>query len=177
MRGMLVRFLNTVQAAHVSFLDAGAFERWSEPSARGHRRLAGIDLNKVRNRHVLDAVVTLATAPDGFTVAEVAAKVRERNGWNEDRYAARHAAYDLAKLRGKNLIDRPVRSHRFNADPAGMRTMCAYLLLREQVIKPLLAGVTHPRGRPPKTVHPIDQHYLRLRQELHATFETLGLAA
>ena len=177
MHGMLVRFLNTVQAAHVSFLDAGAFESWSEPSARGNRRLAGIDLNKVRNRHVLDTVVSLCTAPDGFTVAEVAAKVRERSGWNENQYSARHAAYDLAKLRGKNLIDRPVRSHRFNADPTGMRTMCAYLLLREQVIKPLLAGVTRPRGRPPKTVHPIDQHYIRLREEMHATFETLGLAA
>ncbi|HLF10234.1 MAG TPA: hypothetical protein VJA26_03395 [Gammaproteobacteria bacterium] len=120
---------------------------------------------------------TVQAAPDGFTVAQVAAKVRQRSGWNEDRYADRHAAYDLAKLRGKNLIDRPVRSHRFNADPVGMRTMCAYLLLREQVIKPLLAGVIRPRGRPPKTVHPIDQHYIRLREEMHATFETLGLAA
>jgi hypothetical protein len=177
MRGMLVRFLNTVQAAHVSFLDAGAFERWSEPSARGHRRLAGIDLNKVRNRHVLDAVVSLSTAPDGFTVAQVAAKVRGHSGWSEDQYSARHAAYDLAKLRGKNLISRPPRSHRFNADPTGMRTMCAYLLLREQVIKPLLAGVTRPRGRPPRNIHPIDQHYIRLREELHDTFEILGLAA
>jgi hypothetical protein len=177
MRAMLVRFLNTVQAAHVSFLDEGAFERWSEPSARGNRRLAGIDLNKTRNRHVLNAVVTLSTVPNGFTVAEVAAKVRERSGWNEQQYASRHAAYDLAKLRGKNLIDRPLRSHHFNADASGMRTMCAYLLLREQVIKPLLAGVTRPRGRPPKTVHPIDQHYIRLRNEMNDTFETLGLAA
>lgn len=177
LRGMLVRFLDTVQAAHVSFLDAGAFERWSEPSARGSRRLAGIDLNKARNRHVLNAVVSLSTEPDGFTVAEVAARVRERSGWSEAQYAARHAAYDLVKLRGKNLIDRPVRAHRFNADPTGMRTMCAYLLLREQVIKPLLAGVTRARGRPPKTIHPIDQHYIRLREELHDTFNTLGLAA
>jgi hypothetical protein len=61
MSGMLVRFLNTVQVAHVSFLDQGAFERWAEPSTRGTRRLAGIDLNKARNRHVVDAVVGLAT--------------------------------------------------------------------------------------------------------------------
>lgn len=55
--------------------------------------------------------------------------------------------------------------------------MRAYLLLREQVIKPLLAGVNRPRGRPPKTIHPIDQHYIRLREEMHDTFETLGLVA
>jgi hypothetical protein len=177
MGGMLVRFLNTVQAAHVGFLDDGSFDQWSEPSARGSRRLAGIDLNKVRNRHVLDAVVSLATKPDGFTVAEVAAQVRNRSGWNEQKYAARHAAYDLARLRGKKLIDRTARSRRFTADPAGIRAMCAYLLLREKVIKPLLAGVIRTRGRPPRTIHPIDQHYIRLREELHNAFETLGLAA
>jgi hypothetical protein len=58
-----------------------------------------------------------------------------------------------------------------------MRTMCAYLVLREQVIKPLLAGVARPRGRPPKHISPVDQHYMRLREELDRTFETLGLAA
>lgn len=175
MSARLVRFLNTVQAAHLSFLDQGAFERWSEPTTRGQRRLAGIDLNKARNRHVLDAVVSLSTQPDGFTVADVAAAVRSRSGWSH--YCARHAAYDLAKLRGKNLIERPERTHRFRSDPKGMRTMCAYLVLRENVIKPLLAGVARPRGRPPKNISPVDRHYLRLREELDRTFETLGLAA
>ncbi len=107
MRGMLVRFLNTVQAAHVSFLDEGAFERWSEPIARGQRRLAGIDLNKARNRHVLNAVVSLSTKPDGFTTAEVDARVRARTGWSERQYATRHAAYDLAKLRGRYEASHP----------------------------------------------------------------------
>jgi hypothetical protein len=65
MREMLVRFLGTVQAAHVAFLDEGAFERWSMPTQRGTRRLAGIDLNKARNRHVVDAVVAVSTRPGG----------------------------------------------------------------------------------------------------------------
>ena len=54
--------------------------------------------------------------------------------------------------------------------------MCAYLLLREKVIKPLLAGVARPTGHPPKVLNPLDQHYVNLRQELHRTFETIGLA-
>src|ERR1035438_8653067 len=49
-QGMLERFLASLQAAHVAFLDAGQFERWAEPSQRGNRRLAGLDLNKARNR-------------------------------------------------------------------------------------------------------------------------------
>ena len=55
--------------------------------------------------------------------------------------------------------------------------MCAYLLLREKVTKPLLAGVVRPLARHPKNVGPLDQHYVKLRQELHHTFETIGLAA
>ena len=33
------------------------------------------------------------------------------------------------------------------------------------------------RGRTPRIVHPLDQHYMNLRNELDKTFETLGLAA
>jgi hypothetical protein len=177
MSGMLVRFLNTVQVAHVSFLDQGAFERWAEPSTRGTRRLAGIDLNKARNRHVVDAVVGLATQPEGFSLAELAGAVRARTAWGPKKYSVRQAAYDLAKLRGKKLVRRKDQSRRYVSDPSGVRTMCAYLLLREKVIKPLLAGVVRPSGRSPKVLHPLDRHYVNLREELNRTFETIGLAA
>jgi hypothetical protein len=177
MRAMLLRFLNMVQMAHVSFLDEGAFERWSEPTTHGPRRLAGIDLNKLRNRHVVDAVLGLSTQPDGFTLSQLASTLRARTGWTASAYSTRSAAYDLAKLRGKKLVHRVKHSRRYVADPGGVRTMCACLVLREKVIKPLLAGVVRTRGRPPKNVSALDQHYVTLREELHRTFETIGLAA
>jgi hypothetical protein len=139
--------------------------------------LAGIDLNKARNRHVVDAVVGLATQPEGFSLAELAEAVRARTGWGPKRYSVRQAAYDLAKLRGKKLVRRKDPSRRYVSDPSGVRTMCAYVLLREKVIKPLLAGVTHPIGRPPKALSPLDRHYVNLREELNRTFDTIGLAA
>jgi hypothetical protein len=111
-----------VQAAHNSFLDEGAFERWSEPTTRGTQRLAGIDLNKARNRHVVDAVVGLSTQPDGFTVAQVAEALRTRTRWSPTQYSARNAAYDLAKLRGKKLIRRRKRSRRYTAEPGGVQS-------------------------------------------------------
>jgi len=175
MTGMLVRFLNTIRAAHVSFLDAGAFERWAQPTQRGTRRLAGIDLNKARNRHVLDAVVGLSTRPEGFTLAELTEAVKERTGWDRRKYDPRRAAYDLAKLRGKRLVRRQAGTRRYLSDSAGVRTMCAYLVLREQVIKPLLAGVQRPLGRPPKHSNPLDEHYLNLREEMVRTFTTIGI--
>ena len=33
------------------------------------------------------------------------------------------------------------------------------------------------QGRSPKTLHPLDLHYLNLQRELHRTFQTLALAA
>src|SRR6201993_4096041 len=110
MREMLVRFLATIQAAHVSFLDVGAFEGLTEPTTRGSRRSAGIDLNKARNRRVVDAVIELSTRPDGFTVAQLAETVRQRSGQDAAAYSARNAAYDLAKLVGKKLLRRIDRS-------------------------------------------------------------------
>ena len=172
-QGMLERFLASLQAAHVSFLDEGQFERWAEPSQRGNRRLAGLDLNKARNRSVIAAVSGLATEPEGFTVA-----VQGRAGWKETDYPARRAAYDLAKLRGKGLVERVPGRRRYQCRPEQLRVLCAYVVLREQVIKPLLAGMGHKeRAQPPAHLSPRDAHYLALRAEFQRTCETLGLAA
>jgi len=107
----------------------------------------------------------------------LAESVRKRSGKPANAYSPRNAGYDLAKLTGKKLVRRIERSRRYAVDPFGVRTLCAYLLLREKVIKPLLAGVTRPYRRSPKIIAPLDQHYLKLRQELHQTFETIGFAA
>jgi hypothetical protein len=111
-RDMLVRFLDTIQAAHISFLDEGALEGLSDPTTRGTKRLAGIDLNKARTRLVVDAVVALSTKPDGFTVAQLAESVQKRSGKPANAYSPRNAAYDLAKLTGKKLVHRIERSRR-----------------------------------------------------------------
>jgi len=176
MKDMLVRFLDTVQAAHVSFLTTTALEDLTEPTIRGTRRLAGIDLNKVRNRLVADAIIHLATSPNGFTVAQLAETVRRRSGQDATPYSVRNAAYDAAKMVGKMLIHRIQRSRRYTADPTAIQTLCAHLLLREKVIKPLLSGVTRPRGRPPKSRTALDQHYITLQEELRRTFQTIGIA-
>jgi hypothetical protein len=54
----------------------------------------------------------------------------------------------------------------------------ALLVLRDQVIKPILAGVRTPRrGRKPKTWSPIDQHYEAIRIEVKALVQDCGIAA
>ncbi len=58
------------------------------------------------------------------------------------------------------------------------KTPWPYVILREKVIKPVLASAGRPKpGRPPKRIHPLDTHYENLQRELRRTFDTLGLAA
>jgi hypothetical protein len=178
MQGMLERFLASMQAAHVSFLDQGQFEAWAEPSQRGNRRLAGLDLNKARNRAVIAAASGLATQPAGFTTAQLAEAVRGRLGWKEVEYPPRRAAYDLAKLRGKGLVEPVEGRRRYQCRPEHLRVLCAYVVLREQVIKPVLAGIGRKElAAAPAPLSPLDGHYLALRAEFQRTCQTLGLAA
>jgi len=172
----LNNFLNIVQAADVSFLDQGTFDTLAAPTQRGSQRQAGVDLNKVRMRRVVAAVVALAPKPAGLTVSDLAAKVSEIARPELEAYNSRRAAYDLAKIRGKGFVERIGKSRRYCATSDGVGKLAAYTILRDQVIKPLMAGVIRRYGRPPKIVHPVDQHYQILREELYKTFETLGLA-
>jgi hypothetical protein len=175
MEQYLSNFLNVVQAADISFLDP-TFDELATPTQKGSHRLAGVDFNKLRMRRILAAIVALSPKPTGFTVGDLARKVFEIAGPESQPYTPRQAAYDLAKIRGKSLIERVGKSRRYRATPDGVRKLTAYTVLREHVIKPLMAGVVRRQGRPPKTVHPLDQHYQNLREELYSTFQTMGLA-
>jgi len=70
------------------------------------------------------------------------------------------------------------RSRRYHAPPEALRAITALLVLRDQVIGPLLAGVRVPRrGRQPATWTRTDPHYETLRRDMKALFDDLGIAA
>jgi hypothetical protein len=164
---MIVEFLAVVQAAHLSFLPAEQLDSLPMPTYRGQQRLAGVDIQKTRMRAVAQALIALAPQPAGFTAEQLAARVR-----------AQHAAYDLRKFRGKTLVQRIANSRRYRVRRLGIRTIAALLILRENVLKPLLAGVARPkRGRPPKNIHPLDLHYQSLQRQMLSTLQYLKLAA
>jgi len=178
LEAMVVGFLEVVQAAHLSFIDGQQLDALAVPSVRGARRIAGVDLQKPRMRAVAQAVIALAAQPDGFSAADLAERVRAQQGRATASYVPRQAAYDLNKLRGKSLVERIGKMRRYRVRRPGIRTLVALQILREQVIKPVLAGVCRPkRGRPPKTLHPLDVHYQKLQCEMLATFRTLKIAA
>ena len=70
-------------------------------------------------------------------------------------YHPRQTAYNLRKLRGKALIKRISGTRRYRVRRPGLHTLAGLLILRDKVLKPVLAGVARPqRGRPPKNIQP-----------------------
>jgi len=178
LRGMVERFLDTVWYLDHAFVADTVLEQLPEPAQVGHTRVGGIDLNKARIRVVVAAVLALAVVPTGFRVADLVAYIHSRAPALASSYGPRQAAYDLKKLRAKGLLEKKDRTRRYHVQPAGLRTLAALLVLREHVIKPILAGATIPKmGRKPKTWTRVDAHYEALRQEMSALFADLGLAA
>lgn len=148
-----------------------------QPSLRGPRRLAGVDWNKARIRQVSESMLALAAAPGGFTHAQPAARVHEDHRSQRPDYSSRSAAYDTAKLRGKNLVGKIAGTRRLKLTCNGVRLLCGLLNLREKVIRPVLAGLQKQGpGRHPKR-GALDEHYHRLRTQMLQTFHTLHLAA
>jgi len=176
LRRILVAFLNALHPAHISYLDdQHLLDELPQPTQRGSRRLAGIDLAKPRMRAVLEALLAVAPHPHGFTLKEFAATTQRHF---PQPYTVRHAAYDVAKLRGKGFVERIDTTRRYRVPPNSIRTLAALFILREKVMKPVIAGAAKPRvGRPPKFLHPLDEHYQTLQRELLRTFQTLKLAA
>jgi hypothetical protein len=79
------------------------------------------------------------------------------SGQTGEDYGPTRAAYDLKKLPGKNLIVKGGNSRPYTPEPQGLRAMAALSVLREKVLKPLLAGVTsRQRGPQPAEVTRLD---------------------
>jgi hypothetical protein len=106
----------------------------------GKTVVGGIDLNKPWMRQAIEALIALSPSPNGFTASDVAARVRAISKQTPSQYGPRHAAYDLKKLRGKQILRRIAHSRRYEPLPTGLRAMTALLVLRNKAIKPLLAA-------------------------------------
>ena len=158
--GMVDRFTSMLDCVDVAFLPDGILDQLPQPSQIGAVRVGGLDTNKPRTRAAMAGMTALAIAPDGFTVAELATQVRSLTGTD---YTIRQAAYDLRKFRGKQLVVKPGRGHRYLVPADAARTITGLVGLRDHVIAPVLAGVRKPIGRPPSTYTRIDRDYDTIR--------------
>lgn len=174
LQGVLRRFLEVLHCADSAAIDDGTWDALPKPAQVGSSRVAGIHLSNARLGTVLESVLALATQPNGFTSGELATQVQQRLGDSTRPYEARQAAYDLKKLRGKQLVEKVGSSQRYQAPAHGLRTMVALLVLRDKVFKPVLSN-RNLQGRPPKSDDPLAIHYYHLKQEMRKMFKTLKI--
>lgn len=178
LRGMLDRWLDTIQYLDQAFVADETLDQLPASSHLGRTRIGGIDLDKARMRAVLAATVACAQTPLGFRLGDLVRQVRQQTDTQAPACGTRQAAYDLRKLRAKGFVRRVAKSQRYEVPPHGLRTITALVVLREQVIKPLLGGVRTPhQGWPPKSWTPLDHHYQTLRAHMQRLFADLGLAS
>ena len=78
--GIAERFCTAVDCVDIGFLTDRSLDELPRSSTIGAVRVGGIDLNTPRIHDALAAVLALATAPGGFTVGQLAAKVCTMTG-------------------------------------------------------------------------------------------------
>ena len=118
------------------------------------------------------------SGPADFSELLLVPGVGARTKQSPSQYGPRHAAYDLKKLRGKDIVRRIGHTRRYEPLPTGLRAMTALLVLRDKAIKPLLAAAQPLRPRRgPHNPKPIDLHYAAIQTAMRGVFHELGLAA
>ena len=177
LKGVLERFVQTLQCVHVSFIDAGALEQWPKRSSLAGTPVAGVDINQPRMQAVLQAIVALAIKPNGFKACELAQRVRQVPEIFAHTYTSRQASYDLRKLRAKGVVKRIPDSLRYAPEPEGLRAAVALLVLRNEVLVPLLANRGQRKRCGKCHMTQPEKHYDNIQKELQHVFKTLGIAA
>jgi hypothetical protein len=126
-------------------------------------------VNKARSR-AARVPPALAIAAGGFTVADFTAEVRDVTG--QPGYTIRKTAYDLRKVRGKHLADKPGCIRRYLVLTGAARTISA------------CSPSGNTSSRPARPADPphfplLDRHRLvqALSLEMMALFAGLGIAA
>ena len=179
MRQTLSRFMGVVQVAHVATVDRHVYHELSEPGQLGTRRMAGIHMTNARMRNVMDTVVAWSSCPDGFTLEQVAAGVRERMHCHRGIYDRRQAGYDLKKLRAKRLVAKRKKSRRYEVAPEAVGLLCGRATLHDRVLVPILAIMSRGQKNAARqsNPHPVDQHYEQIRHASVEILRHLGVAA
>ena len=178
LKSILERFMDALSCMDQCFIADETLEQLPTPSQVGKTKVGGIDFNKARMRWVAHAILALSPSPGGFTASELACHVRTISQQSESAYDSRRAAYDLKKLRGKQIVRRIAKSQRYEPMPDGLKTMTALMILRDKAIKPLLAAAQRLRQpRRAQNQTQLDRHYETIRIAMQGVFHELGVAA
>ena len=105
--GIAERFATALDCVDTGFLGDGILDELPTGSRLGATRVGGVDLNKPRMRDALRAALALAPAPQRVHRRRVHRQGARPHRHIHAGYSVRQAGYDLRKLRGKQLVDKP----------------------------------------------------------------------
>jgi hypothetical protein len=140
LQSMMNDFMNNLFYAHVSMLNDGSLQELVNPTKKGKSRLAGVDINKIRNQAIMEAVLALSIKPGGFSIGEVTALMKEKYKVKKENYSSRKAAYDISKLRGKGLVQKQKGTRKYVTTPKGMSTIISSLAFIQKQLPSILAA-------------------------------------
>ena len=143
--GIAERFATALDCVDTGFLGDGVLDQLPTGSTLGAGRVGGVDLNKPRMRDALKAVLALAPAPNGFTVAEFTAKVHAITGHiTAPPTPSARPPTTCARCAANSCSTNPHGPAATTSRTLAARTIAALLTLRDQVIAPILAAVRSP---------------------------------
>jgi hypothetical protein len=175
LHSILERFLDTIHWMDTAAISDSTMDELPQSAQIGASKVGGIDINKERIRLVMQAVIELAAQPYGFTSSQLADKVQER--LPNINYTPKKAAYDLKKLRAKELVSKQEKARKYMASQYGLKTMVALLTLRDKVIKPILTGCCKVTNRRQLTnQNPLDIAYRNIQDDMITLFANVGIA-
>jgi hypothetical protein len=178
LKDILERFLKALSCGDRCFVSRDVLQDLSAPTKIGETRVSGIDMNSSRMRKVTRALLALSVMPGGFTSSQVAKHVREQKGDGSSSYGLRQASYDRRKLQAKGFVARSRGGRRYRMIPEELRKISAVVLLRDQVLAPLLASVSaHTQIQPLVGAILLDRLHEQLRGTMREVLCHLGFAA
>ena len=161
---IMCSFLSNIDYAHVATIDDSTFEKLVEPSQSGTNRLASIDLNKKKQKHVASALLYLSMKPGGFTSLELSNVVKER--FTKD-YSRRNASYDIKKFRGKGMVTKISGSIKYCVIPMGVSTLSAVLCMLTKEIPAVVSVVNSQYSIYQKEkLKEVEIRYLNVQKEI-----------
>jgi hypothetical protein len=170
--------MERIHCVDVSYISAAAVERWHLPTQTDTCRIAGIELNNQRIRAVMEGLIALSVRPTLITTPLLADMVRRILKCDVQTYTVRQAAYDLKKFRAKSIIISKTKRS-YLVTPNGLRSMVAYLTLRDKVMLPVLRHLNSRKTRKPYVWHNDALHtcYQELKSNMWTLFHELHIAA
>ena len=176
------RYLDVQQDVLETFVDRGQLERLRQPTVSpSGRRMPGLKLDDPRLLAVLQALVCFAllAGRGRFRTTDLHSTAAAALGKTTETYTRGQLRYDLAKLRGKSLVERIAGTQAYRLPSQGYRIAVLYLKLFHRIYAPLTAGILEPvpwdDRLPPERRASLDRVYAAVDRALDQLFESVGV--